>query len=46
MRALRYDCDLPFQDIAATLDLPVGTVSTRLRRALQMLATHLDARKA
>jgi RNA polymerase sigma-70 factor (ECF subfamily) len=42
--ALRYECDLRFDDIAALLQLPRGTVSTRLRRALQVLGRSLGAR--
>lgn len=39
--SLRYDAELGFAEIAATLGIPVGTVSTRLRRALARLATQL-----
>jgi RNA polymerase sigma-70 factor, ECF subfamily len=31
---LRYLCDLPYQEIAEVLGIPVNTVRTRLRRAL------------
>jgi RNA polymerase sigma-70 factor, ECF subfamily len=31
---LRYLCDLPYQEIAETLGIPVNTVRTRLRRGL------------
>ena len=31
---LRYLCDLPYQEIADVLGIPVNTVRTRLRRAL------------
>lgn len=39
--SLRYGAELGFAEIAATLGIPVGTVSTRLRRALATLATRL-----
>lgn len=39
---LRYDAGMRFAEIAAVLHIPVGTVSTRLRRALAQLARQLD----
>lgn len=39
--ALRYGADLSFAEAASTLGLPQGTVSTRLRRALEMLSISL-----
>jgi RNA polymerase sigma-70 factor (ECF subfamily) len=39
---LRYVEDFSYDDIAQTLDLPVNTVRTRLRRAKQQLRARLD----
>ncbi len=39
--SLRYGADLGFADIARVLGVPQGTVSTRLRRALALLAKTL-----
>jgi RNA polymerase sigma-70 factor, ECF subfamily len=36
--ALRYGADLSYEEIAATMQLPLGTVKTRLFRARQRLA--------
>jgi RNA polymerase sigma-70 factor, ECF subfamily len=36
--ALRYGADLSYEEIAATLRLPLGTIKTRLFRARQRLA--------
>jgi RNA polymerase sigma-70 factor (ECF subfamily) len=41
--ALRESEGLTFADIAALLDVPVGTVKTRVRRALLKLADELSA---
>jgi RNA polymerase sigma-70 factor (ECF subfamily) len=41
---LRYYEDLPPRTIAARLDLPLATVKTRLRRALERLRGELDDR--
>jgi RNA polymerase sigma-70 factor (ECF subfamily) len=40
--ALYYGCDLPVDDIAATLDCSPGTVRTHLVRARAALASRLD----
>jgi RNA polymerase sigma-70 factor (ECF subfamily) len=40
--ALRYYADLPFAEIADVLDIPLGTVSSRLHHALQRLRNVLD----
>ncbi|MBC8163087.1 MAG: sigma-70 family RNA polymerase sigma factor [Roseiflexaceae bacterium] len=40
--ALRYGADLSYDEIAATMQLPLGTVKTRLFRARQRLAGLLD----
>jgi RNA polymerase sigma-70 factor (ECF subfamily) len=39
---LRYQAELSYEDIAATLNLPVNTVRTHLRRAKQQLRDFLD----
>jgi RNA polymerase sigma-70 factor (ECF subfamily) len=39
--SLRYGADLGFAEIAAVLEIPQGTVSTRLRRALKLLGSML-----
>lgn len=39
--SLRYGAELGFAEIASVLAIPQGTVSSRLRRALTMLATML-----
>lgn len=44
--ALRYEADLSFQQIATALELPIGTVSTRMRRALALLGTALHVTEA
>jgi RNA polymerase sigma-70 factor (ECF subfamily) len=40
--ALRYDRDLPADEIARRLDIPVGTVSSRLHYALRKLHDAID----
>lgn len=40
--ALRYDAELSYQEIAVTLDLPVNTVRTHLRRAKANLKQYLS----
>jgi RNA polymerase sigma-70 factor (ECF subfamily) len=40
---LRYYIDLPIGDIADALDIPVGTVNSRLHHALRLLRASLDA---
>jgi RNA polymerase sigma-70 factor (ECF subfamily) len=39
--SLRYGADLGFAEIATVLEIPQGTVSTRLRRALKLLGSML-----
>jgi RNA polymerase sigma-70 factor (ECF subfamily) len=39
--ALRYYADLPFAEIAAVLDIPIGTVSSRLHHALAHMREEL-----
>lgn len=43
--ALRYGADLSYEEIAATLQIPLGTVKTRLFRARQRLAGLLTEEK-
>jgi RNA polymerase sigma-70 factor (ECF subfamily) len=40
---LRYLLDLPLEQVAEALDIPVGTVGSRLNRAMQSLRAALDA---
>ena len=40
---LRQNGDLTYEQIAAALELPVGTVKTRMRLALEKLRTHIAA---
>lgn len=40
---LRVMCDLPYEQIALVLDVPVGTVKSRLARARAQLRKKLDA---
>jgi RNA polymerase sigma-70 factor (ECF subfamily) len=41
--ALRYMLDLPLDQVAEALDVSVGTVNSRLHRALKALRAELDA---
>lgn len=41
--ALRYDAGLSYEEIARTLDLPVNTIRTHLRRAKHTLRKELEA---
>ncbi len=40
---LRYNHDLKFEDIASVLDIPIGTVKSRLNRAHKLLKEQLGA---
>lgn len=42
--ALRYDAELPYAEIATIVGLPLGTVATRLTRALRLLHDALGSR--
>jgi RNA polymerase sigma-70 factor (ECF subfamily) len=41
--ALRFWRDLPLEDIAASLDMPLGIVESRLRHAMRLLRDHHTA---
>ena len=41
--ALRYFRDLPVEEIASRLDIPAGTVHSRLHYALKRLHASIDA---
>ena len=43
---LHYLADLPVEAVSQLLDIPVGTVKSRLSRARGALATHLDGYRA
>ncbi len=40
---LRYLLDLPLEQVAQALDIPVGTVGSRLHRALEVLRASVEA---
>ena len=40
---LRYLMDLPLEQVAEALDIPVGTVGSRLHRALEVLRASVEA---
>lgn len=42
---LRYTQDLSYEEIAQIMDIPIGTVKTRLHRAHQQLCTALNRQK-
>lgn len=44
--ALRVDGDLPYAEIASALDIPVGTVMSRLARAREALLEAVEKRRA
>ena len=44
--ALRVDADLSYSDIAGVLDLPVGTVMSRLARAREALLEEVEKLRA
>ena len=43
MIVLRYMLDLPLDRVADALDIPVGTVDSRLHRALKAVRAALEA---
>jgi RNA polymerase sigma-70 factor (ECF subfamily) len=40
--ALRYEAELSYEEIARSLDLPLNTVRTHLRRARQLLREEME----
>jgi len=43
---LRYYLDLPLEEVAAIVGLPVGTVKSRINRGLAGMRPHFEPREA